>query len=111
MSKNSVTVTRYDRKMETRSQNHFHVPRRFLRRGISLTDIDDTVRNILDPVGTRVYPTVNYDNVNILLNFTTRYSTNAFARMKIGEALAEKKLTPHMYESKEEAQKALKPEN
>jgi propionate CoA-transferase len=90
--------------------------------------IDDTVRKILEPVGKRVYTIVNYDNFNILPDLideyiemvkgivedlyihTTRYSTSAFARMKIGEALAEKKLIPHMYESREEAQKALKPE-
>ncbi len=90
--------------------------------------IDATVRKILEPVGKRVYTIVNYDNFNILPDLideyiemvkgivedlyihTTRYSTSAFARMKIGEALAEKKLIPHMYESREEAQKALKPE-
>jgi propionate CoA-transferase len=89
--------------------------------------IDDTVRKILEPVGKKVYTIVNYDNFNIVPDLideysemvkgvvedlyinTTRYSTSAFARMKIGEALAEKKLIPHMYESREEAQKALKP--
>jgi len=89
--------------------------------------IDDTVRKSLEPVGKKVYTVVNYDNFNILPDLideytemvkgivedfyinTTRYSTSAFARMKIGEALAEKKLIPHMYESREAAQKALKP--
>jgi len=93
-----------------------------------IREINDTVRKILEPVGKKVYTIVNYDNFNILPDLmdeytemvkgvvetfyinTTRYSTSAFARMKIGEALAEKKLIPHMYESREEAQKALKPD-
>jgi propionate CoA-transferase len=91
-----------------------------------IREIDSTVRKILEPVGKKIYNIVNYDNSNILPDLideysemvkgvvedlyinTTRYSTSAFARMKIGEALAEKKLIPHMYESREEAQKALK---
>ncbi|MBN2284117.1 MAG: acyl CoA:acetate/3-ketoacid CoA transferase [Deltaproteobacteria bacterium] len=94
-----------------------------------IKEINDMVRKILEPVGKKVYTIVNYDNFNILPDLideysemvkgvvedlyihTTRYSSSAFARMKIGEALAEKKLIPHMYESREEAQKALKPEN
>ncbi|MBW2636541.1 MAG: acyl CoA:acetate/3-ketoacid CoA transferase [Deltaproteobacteria bacterium] len=92
-----------------------------------IQEIEDAVRKILEPVGKKVYTIVNYDNFNILPDLideysemvkgvvedlyinTTRYSTSAFARMKIGEALSEKKLIPHMYESKEEAEKALKP--
>lgn len=79
-------------------------------------------------VGKKVYTVVNYDNFNILPDLineytgmvkrlvenlyinTTRYSANAFARMKIGETLAGKELIPHMYENRKEAQKALKPE-
>jgi len=90
--------------------------------------INSAVRKILEPVGKRVYTIVNYDNFNILPDLmdeyievtkkiledlyinTTRYSTNAFARMKLGEALAEKKVIPHMYESRAEAQRALKPD-
>ncbi len=91
-----------------------------------IQDIDRAVRTILEPVGKRVYTIVNYDNFNILPDLideytelvkyivekfyvnTTRYTTSAFARMKLGEALAEKKLIPHMYESRKEAEKALK---
>jgi propionate CoA-transferase len=91
-----------------------------------IQEIDRAVRNILGPVGKKVYTIVNYDNFNILPHLideytemvkklvkdcyinTTRYSTNAFARMKIGEALEEKQVISSMYESKEEAQRALK---
>jgi len=91
-----------------------------------IEDIDQAVRNILEPVGKKVYTIVNYDNFNILPDLmdeytemvkkvvekfyinTTRYTTGAFARMKLGEALTEKKLIPHMYGSRKEAEKALK---
>ena len=103
--------------------------RRYRHKTKDIKEIDDSVRKILEVVGKKVYTTANYDNFNIspgLINEysemvtglvehlyinTTRYSTNAFARMEIGEALSEKKLIPHMYESREEEQKALKPEN
>jgi propionate CoA-transferase len=90
-----------------------------------IQEIDDTVRTILAPVGKRVYTIVNYDNFNILPELVdkysdmvkrlveelysgvTRYTTSAFLRMKLGDALAERKVKPHIYESEEEAQKAL----
>ena len=82
----------------------------------------------MEPVDKRVYTVASYDNFNILPELideytgmvrgvvknlymnTTCYSTNAFARMKSGEALTEKKLTPRIHESREAAQKALKSE-
>jgi propionate CoA-transferase len=38
----------------------------------------------------------------------TRYTTSTFLRMKIGEALKERRMAPHIYESREEAEAALK---
>jgi len=88
-------------------------------------EIDDTVRTILTPVGKKVYTIVNYDNFYIspdlvdeysdmvkklvedLYSGVTRYTTSAFVRMKLGEALVERKVKPHIYESEAEAQKAL----
>jgi propionate CoA-transferase len=37
----------------------------------------------------------------------TRYTTNTFLRMKLGEALKKRKLAPHIYETREEAREAL----
>ena len=37
----------------------------------------------------------------------TRYTTNTFLRMKLGDALKKRKLAPHIYETREEARKAL----
>jgi propionate CoA-transferase len=79
----------------------------------------------LEPVGHRVYAVVNYDNFSILPELVdpytdmvkalvnryytgvTRYTTSAFLRIKIGEALKERKMAPHIYETREEAEAAL----
>ena len=86
------------------------------------------VGKILDTVDHRVYAVVNYDNFSILPDLVgpytdmvkalvdryytgvTRYTTSAFLRMKIGDALKERKMAPHIYESREEAKLALKGE-
>jgi len=38
---------------------------------------------------------------------STRYSTGAFLRMKLGEALSKRKVSPHIFESDKQAKKAL----
>jgi propionate CoA-transferase len=40
----------------------------------------------------------------------TRYTTSTFLRMKLGESLEKCNVAPHIYESREEAHKALKKE-
>jgi propionate CoA-transferase len=37
----------------------------------------------------------------------TRYTTSGFARMKLGDALAERNVAPHIYENAEEASEHL----
>ena len=87
--------------------------------------VENTVTAILSPIGKKVYTIVNYDNFDILPELVneygdmvsrlvekfytgvTRYTTNTFLRMKLGEALKERKLAPHIYETKEEARIAL----
>ena len=77
-------------------------------------------------MGHRVYAVVNYDNFSIVPELVgpysdmvkglvdryytgvTRYTTSAFLRMKIGDALKERKMAPHIYETREEAEKVLK---
>ncbi len=84
------------------------------------------VADVLDPVGHRVYAVVNYDNFNIAPDLVgpytdmvhglvkryytgvTRYTTSAFLRMKLGEALKARKMAPHIYESRREAELVLK---
>jgi propionate CoA-transferase len=100
--------------------------------GLAIRSRDDieTVRNavakVLEPIGHRVYAVVNYDNFSIspelmeaytvmvksivdrFYTGVTRYTTSTFLRMKIGEALKERRMAPHIYESREEAEAALK---
>lgn len=88
--------------------------------------VDTAVNNALDLVGHRVYTIVNYDNFSILpelvgpfietvkglgkryFTTATRYTTSAFLRMKLGDALKERNMAPHIYETREEAEDALK---
>jgi len=91
-----------------------------------IEEVRSAVANILEPVGHRVYAVVNYDNfsispelvgpytdmvkglVNRYYTGVTRYTTSAFLRMKIGAALEERKMAPHIYETRTEAEAALK---
>jgi propionate CoA-transferase len=91
-------------------------------------DIDDIrvqVEAILGPLGKKVNAIVTYDNFFILPDLAdpyvemvksvasrfyenvTRYTTSAFLRMKIGEGLKLRGVSPYIYESREEARKGL----
>ena len=89
-------------------------------------DIKEAVEKILSPLGQKVYTIVNYDDFSILPDLVdeytdmvkylvdhyysgvTRYTTSAFLRMKLGGALQKRDVAPHIYESSEEASRALK---
>ena len=91
-----------------------------------ITDIQQAVENVLKPLSKRVHTIVNYDNFSILPELVdeytemvkylmdnyysgvTRYTTSAFLRMKLGDALKKRSVAPHIYESSEEASQALK---
>ncbi len=90
-----------------------------------VADIRAAVESALKPAGRKVDAIVNYDNFSILpelvnaysdmvkylmdhyYSAVTRYTTSTFLRMKLGEALQRRNLAPHIYESSEEARKAL----
>jgi propionate CoA-transferase len=95
----------------------------------SQQDIDDVRREIerkLEPLGKKVYGIVNYDNFvippDLIDGWTemvkgvveryywgvTRYTTSNFLRLKLGNALSERGLAPHIYESAEEAHHHLR---
>ncbi|QEA38874.1 acyl CoA:acetate/3-ketoacid CoA transferase [Pistricoccus aurantiacus] len=96
----------------------------------SQADIDairHAAESRLAPLGRRVYAVVNYDNFRIdedlLETYTamvsyleehyysrvTRYTTSGFLRMKLGDALEQRALSPHIYDNAEEAREHLKP--
>jgi propionate CoA-transferase len=100
--------------------------------GLAIRSRDDieavrkAVVKSLEPLGHRVYAVVNYDNFSIspelvgaytamvktivdrFYTGVTRYTTSTFLRMKIGEALQEREMAPQIYETREEAEAALK---
>ena len=91
-----------------------------------IRDAKEAVEKIMAPLGKKVHTIVNYDNFTILPDLVeeytemvkylvnkyysgvTRYTTSTFLRMKLGDALQERGVKPHIYESHEEAHKALK---
>jgi propionate CoA-transferase len=88
-------------------------------------DIKNAVEKIVAPLNQKVYTIVNYDNFAILPDIVdeytdmvkhlvdnyytgvTRYTTSTFLRMKLGDALKKREVAPHIYESGEEARRAL----
>lgn len=86
----------------------------------------EEVEKIMAPLGKKVHTIVNYDNFNILPDLVdeytemvkylvnkyytevTRYTTSTFLRMKLGDALQKRGVKPHIYESSDEARKAIK---
>ena len=81
----------------------------------------------VEPLGKKVFAIVNYDNFSItpelLQSYTdmvgevvqryyigvTCYTTSAFLRAQLGDALRERDLTPHLYETAAEATARLDP--
>lgn len=96
-----------------------------VKSGEQVKEIEQAVSRILAPLHKKVYTIVNYDNFSILPdvvddysamvkrlveNFyerTTRYTTSAFLRMKLGQSLEGRDLAPHIYETCEEAARHL----
>jgi propionate CoA-transferase len=84
------------------------------------------VEEAVAPVGHKVYAIVNYDRFSILpeviddytamvkelvdrlYSGVTRYTTSGFLRTKLGDALAQREVAPHIYESAEEARAFLR---
>jgi propionate CoA-transferase len=88
--------------------------------------IGDTIARLLKPLGRKVPAIGNYDQfvidadliddyaamqqtlVENYFSKVSRYTTSAFLRMKLGDALEKRGVPPHIYESPEEAHGFLK---
>jgi len=88
-------------------------------------DIKESVERIVSPLGKKVYTIVNYDNFSILPDLVeeytemvkylvdhyytgvSRYTTSTFLRMKLGDALKKRDVAPYIFESRDEARRAL----
>ena len=98
-----------------------------IRSSDDIREIRESVSNILTPLGKRVNAVVNYDNFDIspelideymdvvkgiIEDFyigVTRYTTSSFMSMKLGDSLKQRNVSPHIFETLEEARAALKP--
>ena len=90
-----------------------------------ITRIEQAVAECLKPIGHKVYAIVNYDRFSILPELiedyiamvkgvverhyhgVTRYTSNTFLRVKLGEALEKGSVAPHLYETASEAEASL----
>ena len=108
-------------------QNLFFInfERLAVRTQADIAMIDAKVRASLGPVGHRVHAIVNYDDFSIVPELlddysamvrslvdafyvgVTRYTTNGFLRVKLGEALSRRALPPQIFESADEARQSL----
>ena len=96
-----------------------------VRSGADIERIRAAVEEKLAAVGHKVYAVVNYDRFSISPELTdeyigmvkrlmdrhyhdvTRYTSSAFLRLKLGEALSKVNVAPHLYSSVAEAQASL----
>ena len=87
--------------------------------------IESNVSHVLKPLTKKVNAIINYDNFDIAPDLVdiytdmvkrlvdrfylkvTRYTTSTFLRMKLGTALSQRHVAPHIYESHAEARQAL----
>ena len=96
-----------------------------MRSVADIEQIRSAVEAKLAPVGHKVYAVVNYDRFSIVpeliddyiamvkglmerhyLN-VTRYTSSTFLRLKLGEALAQRNVAPHVYANVVEARAHL----
>jgi propionate CoA-transferase len=94
------------------------------------TAVIETIRQEVEArlagLGRKVYTVVNYDNFSVpphllesymdmvkdvtdrFYDKVTRYTTSAFLRMKLGEALQQRNVAPHIYESQADAHRHVR---
>jgi propionate CoA-transferase len=86
----------------------------------------EKIRSIVGPLGHKVYAVVNYDGFeldrdvedayldaveeasNRYFHGVTRFTTSAFMRAKLGDALAKRGVAPHIFESEAEAKDVVR---
>ena len=96
----------------------------YVKTSEDIQKMKEVVGWILEPLGKKVHTIANYDNFNVsphlvdeyvemvkyaagFYDSVTRYTTSTFLRMKLGDELQKRGVAPHIYESREEARKAL----
>ncbi len=127
LKEDMLTLSIEDRLTYDPEQNLFFVN----FEGYAIKSLDDVqevkeqVEKIVAPLGHKVYTIINYDNFyinpDVLAEYTTmvrhlvenyytgvtRYTTSTFLRTKLGDALQQCNVTPHIYETRKQALEAL----
>ncbi len=98
-----------------------------IRSPADIAHIGAVIGEKLSPLDRKVFAIVNYDNFSIVPELlhdymelvsdlvqryyvgVTRYTTSAFLRARLGDALREHDITPHLYETAAEAEARLDP--
>jgi len=119
-----VERMRFDAKQNTAYYNFQGLQVNTLK---DVQDIDQAARELCAPIGKKIKVVVNYDNFQIAeavvddyaamvkalsdahYSDVARYTTSAFMRLKLGEALENRGLAAHIYETPQEASVAAKP--
>ena len=115
-----------DRLIYVPSENTYYVnfENFYVKSSAQIQRIQKHTEKTLKPLGKKVLTIVNYDNFNILPELVeeyaemvkyvmqfyekvTRYTTSTFLRMKLGDELQKRDVAPYIYETREEAKKAL----
>jgi propionate CoA-transferase len=115
-----------DRLIYVPSENTYYVnfENFYVKSSEQIQRIQKHTEKTLKPLGKKVLTIVNYDNFNILPELVeeyaemvkyvmqfyekvTRYTTSTFLRMKLGDELQKRDVAPYIYETREEARKAL----
>jgi propionate CoA-transferase len=91
-----------------------------------VNDATERIRAICEPLGHKVYAIVNYDGFVVdrdvedayldgvqemserYFHGVTRFTTSAFMRAKLGDALGKRGVAPHIFESEKEAKAAVR---
>ena len=98
----------------------------YMKTSDEIQEMKQLVGSILEPLDRKVHTVANYDNFNVSPHLVdeyvemvkyaaqyyesvTRYTTSTFLRMKLGDELQKRGVSPHIYESKEEARRAMAP--
>lgn len=96
----------------------------YVKTSEEIQEMKKVVGSILEGLDRKVHTVANYDNFNVsphlvdeyvemvkyaarFYESVTRYTTSTFLRMKLGDELQKRGVAPHIYESKEEARRAL----
>jgi propionate CoA-transferase len=97
-----------------------------IRRAADIESIRQLIEQQLVPLNRKVYAIINYDNFSIapelldtyvemvrevvsrFYSRVTRYTTSAFTRAQIGDALTKRELAPHIFDNQHDALAGLK---